>query len=137
MQSITPLWEPQILHVLMRFQCITLSLKQYISDTNLLNPNYLIFHYSQLERQTMHETNPKSWPQCNIADYLKKKLHLQNMTQSCNELNDAASLRWLGTILNYWASFLSNTTIYQLTHSYITVHNWVYWSYRVATCFGS
>jgi hypothetical protein len=40
-------------------------------------------------------------------------------------------------ILNYWALFPSNTTIYQLTHSHITVHNWVYWSYKVATCFGS
>jgi hypothetical protein len=24
----------------------------------------------------------------------------------------------------------SNTTIYQLTHSHITVHNWLYWSYN-------
>jgi hypothetical protein len=28
-------------------------------------------------------------------------------------------------ILNYWALFPSNTTIYQLTHSHFTVHNWV------------
>jgi hypothetical protein len=33
--------------------------------------------------------------------------------------------------------FLSNTTIYQLTHPHFTVHNWVYWSHNVATCFGS
>jgi hypothetical protein len=26
---------------------------------------------------------------------------------------------------------------YQSTNSYISVHNWVYWSYNVATCFGS
>jgi hypothetical protein len=29
--------------------------------------------------------------------------------------------------------FLSNTTIYQSTRSHYTVHNWVYWSYSVAT----
>jgi hypothetical protein len=33
--------------------------------------------------------------------------------------------------------FLSNTTIYQLTHSHFTVRNWVYWAYNAATCFGS
>jgi hypothetical protein len=27
--------------------------------------------------------------------------------------------------------------IYQSTCSYFTAHNWVYWSYNVATCFGS
>jgi hypothetical protein len=33
--------------------------------------------------------------------------------------------------------FLSNTTIYHLTQSHFTVHNWVYWSYNATTCFGS
>jgi hypothetical protein len=37
-----------------------------------------------------------------------------------------------------WVSFfLSNTTVYQKTRSHFTVHNWVYWLYSVATCFGS
>jgi hypothetical protein len=29
------------------------------------------------------------------------------------------------------------TRVHQSTYSHITVHNWVYWSYNVATCFGS
>jgi hypothetical protein len=60
------------------------------------------------------------------------------LRQTAGELN-YLELPRMAEESNYILGFIfpSNKTIYQSTHSHITVHNWVYWSYNVATCFSS
>jgi hypothetical protein len=85
--------------------------------------------------------NTNIHPPCSLL-YWRWKQHVAPKHRNTGHIHTAGTPKnktYFVFRTTYILSFIfpSNTTIHQLTHSHITVHNWVYWSYNVTTCFGS